>query len=793
MPPVRLDNIGVVKRIAVVCLLLVSAGVSLADSWTPVAPMPTPRKYLGAAAPWGATIFAIGGMLGGAGSTIYYDTNEMYDASTDIWTTLAPMPTPRAGLVVSGVGGSIYAVGGGVGDVVMTLNEAYDPYTDSWDTRAPMQGPRRWAAGGAVGGKLYVMGGVVGVVGSVVSSTILNTTEMYDPATNTWTSKALMPTPRFLHAAVVVGGKIWCVGGVTALIGGPSLGNVKIVYVSAVEVYDPATDTWAVKAPMPVPRAGAGAASPGNGMIYVAGGMTDGKTTDVCERYNPVADRWDDRAPFQLPPSPAAGRMGLAVAAPPSTTAMYAIGGESSTLASYDNAGRWVTSGTVYGVSERYDRDPARLVAAVSVQPGRVRVGMSASLFVDFTNLGDAATNTYVVEAEVVSGSGSVSLAGAPVAATWFSGSLTPGATGRYVWNVAANAAGEIYFSATPTAIDAEWLNPLAALAWNDMPLTCAYPARLVSSVTVAPLPIVPGGQLRVYFTVTNEGGGTVFNASARIAVSPPGAPVAIVAGPPLTSTVNVSAYVSGTVFLGPLTSTTFVWTFSVTGAGYALFSCFAGGLDPLFGTVTTTGNRSTTPSAPGGLVTRQGDGAALLTWNPNPAWENVTTYRVYRSSTPGVTPSSLLVGTTSDTWFDDSGIVNGARYYYIVTAANADGTGPPSAEISVVPANIPGVPGDVRVVCTGPTRLSFNPDRGERVQFLINSPPGAGTLRVTVYTLAGEQVREVLHTALPPGKQILEWDGRNAKGRVVASGGYLAVFEMPDGKRAIRKMAVVR
>src|ERR1700680_348893 len=49
-----------------------------------------------------------------------------------------------------------------------------------------------------------------------------------------WTTKAPMPTPRYFLASGVVNGKLYAIGGVTT-------GNIPV---SAVEAYDPATDTW---------------------------------------------------------------------------------------------------------------------------------------------------------------------------------------------------------------------------------------------------------------------------------------------------------------------------------------------------------------------------------------------------------------------------------------------------------------------------------------------------------------------------------------------------------------------
>ena len=62
----------------------------------------------------------------------------------------------------------------------------------------------------------------------------MSTVEAYDPATDTWTKKADMPTAKG-HSAIAV------VGGIIYVIGGPGENREAL---SSVEAYDPATDTW---------------------------------------------------------------------------------------------------------------------------------------------------------------------------------------------------------------------------------------------------------------------------------------------------------------------------------------------------------------------------------------------------------------------------------------------------------------------------------------------------------------------------------------------------------------------
>jgi len=267
----------------------VSATVSITvecDCWTTKTSMPTARYALGVGAIDGI-LYAVGGL---AVST-QFATVEAYDPATDTWTTKASMPTARDRLAVGVVNGILYAVGGRVGSglasVPVATVEAYDPVTNSWTTKASMPTARLDPAVGVVNGILYALGGV----GAGGFTDALATVEAYDPATNTWTTKAPMPTARFGLGVATINGKLYAVGGASNAPGGAQYATL--------EVYDPATDTWTTKASMSASRhlLGLGAI---NGKLYAVGGQgsvaTGSHFLGSVEAYDPVTDLWTTKA-----------------------------------------------------------------------------------------------------------------------------------------------------------------------------------------------------------------------------------------------------------------------------------------------------------------------------------------------------------------------------------------------------------------------------------------------------------------------------------------------------------------
>jgi len=235
------------------------------------------------------------------------------------WTVKAPIPTPREGLAVGVVNGILYAVGGqilhpgvGPGDgghwEFLSTVEAYDPSTNSWSTKAPMPTPRSRLSVGVVDGILYSVGGTGSE--TVGPSLTLDTMDAYDPVRNTWTARAPMPTRRYGHAVGVARGILYVVGGSTET--------------GLMEAYDPITNRWTVKAPMPTPRVWPGVGVV-NGILYVVGGLCCGccepadKILGTVEAYDPTTNTWTAKAPMLTP------RAGVAVGV--ANQVLYVVGG----------------------------------------------------------------------------------------------------------------------------------------------------------------------------------------------------------------------------------------------------------------------------------------------------------------------------------------------------------------------------------------------------------------------------------------------------------------------------------
>ena len=302
-----------IQRILGVVTLVSSMFLSISDAraqarWVKLAPFPEPcPELIGAAA--NGKVYVFGGLLGTDVKGLVYE----YDPGTNKWAKKKQMPLPAHHVAATEYKGKIYLFGGAAqkepnGGLWVPLNNSweYDPASDSWKALAPMPTPRGSALAGVVQGKIYVIGGAsvhpgtkLVSLGPAIPHRSMSTNEVYDPATNKWESRSPMPTARN-HAAIgVVNGKIYVLGG-----------RVGSVFVNAsatdvVEEYDPATDSWGnARARMPTPRSGTAYGTYG-GKIYVAGGEYLNSQVvgafQALEAYDPASNSWSTLSPMSLP------------------------------------------------------------------------------------------------------------------------------------------------------------------------------------------------------------------------------------------------------------------------------------------------------------------------------------------------------------------------------------------------------------------------------------------------------------------------------------------------------------
>ena len=162
-------------------------------------------------------ILAVGWLSAGAGSTARSALAGTCSVGT--WQVRAAMPLDVWSPATTSNGIYAYAAGGysvSQNDSVAKLYR-YDSAANMWTTLAPPPVPLADASAqySPLTNKIYVFGGAQGQF----STTLLNTTYIYDIATNTWGSGANMPGPGIWMASGYYNGKIYLAGGLPSTAG----------------------------------------------------------------------------------------------------------------------------------------------------------------------------------------------------------------------------------------------------------------------------------------------------------------------------------------------------------------------------------------------------------------------------------------------------------------------------------------------------------------------------------------------------------------------------------------------
>src|SRR5207237_2298766 len=123
--------------------------------------------------------------------------------------------------------------------------QSYDPATTAtWTARAPMPDKRRYPIAVSLGGLLYVLGGA-----AQFPHPASETVRSYDPTTDAWTDRPPMPTVRVGRLNGPVTGAAATAEGKLYVIGGDQQANF--------DALDPATNSWTKRTSPPHPPLGA--------------------------------------------------------------------------------------------------------------------------------------------------------------------------------------------------------------------------------------------------------------------------------------------------------------------------------------------------------------------------------------------------------------------------------------------------------------------------------------------------------------------------------------------------------
>lgn len=257
------------------------------------------------------------------------------------WTSGTAMPTPVSSSTAAVIKTAIYVVGGNdangtdpsgiVADV-----QIYNAATNVWSTGVSYPTGIEWPSSAVVKNILYVFGGTTD------GSTATNAVWAYNPKTKTWIGQAAMPTARWGSQAVVekTTNVIYAIGGYDGKGG----------YLTNVESYNPTTNTWTEEAPLLLADDSPAAGLVGTTIVVADGSQGPAQITGYTEGYDATTNTW------------------TALAADPTARVESCSGGIGSKL--YDAGGYLSNGGAAANVNESFQLSKNKWTTLASMPQG---------------------------------------------------------------------------------------------------------------------------------------------------------------------------------------------------------------------------------------------------------------------------------------------------------------------------------------------------------------------------------------------------------------------------------------
>lgn len=312
--------------VATAAMLLLGMGVALtrvvqmpagieAGSWSSGPSMAIPRAYQTATILPNGKVLVVGGrgLLSISapwqppGSAI--SSAELFDPKTRHWSSAGTLNAPRFGHTATLLrNGKVLIAGGNsilpnaslpAGADTLSSAELYDPQSNSWSLAASMHAARAsHTATLLADGRVLVAGGVVSSAAD--PGFVLDSAELYDPATDQWTAAPAMPSPRANQTATSLSDhRVLLIGGIDHFW---NSGAAATTGLTTAELFDPTTDSWSLGPSMRYSRISPSATLLPDGRVLVVGySVGNDQTTELL---NATVEGWS------VGPKLAAGRAG---------------------------------------------------------------------------------------------------------------------------------------------------------------------------------------------------------------------------------------------------------------------------------------------------------------------------------------------------------------------------------------------------------------------------------------------------------------------------------------------------
>jgi hypothetical protein len=191
--------------------------------------------------------------------------------------------------------------------------------------------------------------------------------------------------------------------------------------------------------------------------------------------------------------------------------------------------------------------------------------------------------------------------------------------------------------------------------------------------------------------------------------------------------------------------------------------------------------------AAPTGVVAELSGDGMHVTWQPSAA-PDLAGYSVYRASSQNGTYTKLNLDLITSAEYQDNTLPLGAlSVWYQVTATNASGneSAHSASAQGVLVEQSPALAWAIEPAYPNPSHV------GDPVRIPVELASAGQATRLDVVDAVGRLVRRIDLQELAPGRQEVQWDGRNDAGRAVAPGPYRVWLVAGDQRHSARLVRV--